>query len=141
MSLLEFEEKGDTQYVWFTDAKILDEAKTQEIGRGLMDFVERAASVGKKIAVDFRGVQFMSSAMIGKLILLNKAVKTSQTDLRLCNVSPNVMQVFRIMRLDKVFRFDIADGVETIEDPVPQPSRPPTDEVHTLTSRDDDAGG
>src|SRR5210317_2229009 len=110
MSLLEFEEKGDTLHVWFSDAKILDEAKTQEIGRGLMDFVELAASDGKRLAVDFRRVQFMSSAMIGKLILLNKAAKTSQVDLRLCNVSPNVMQVLKIMRLDKVFRLDTADG-------------------------------
>ena len=130
MASLHFEEKDDTLVATITDAKILDEAKTQEIGRGLMDFVELAASVRKRMAIDFRGVQFMSSAMIGKLILLNKAAKTSQVDLRLCNVSPIVMQVFRVMRLDRVFQFEAADGAETIADPVPKSNQPPADKAH-----------
>ena len=42
------------------------------------------------------------SAMIGKVILLNKKCKTDNVNLKLSNISPNVMEVFKIMRLNKV---------------------------------------
>ena len=102
MSSLKHEEKGDTLFVYLTDAKILDDATTHEIGKRLMDSVERAAHTAKRMAVDFRNVQFMSSAMIGKIILLNKKCKSSEVKLKLCNISPNVMEVFKLMRLNKV---------------------------------------
>ena len=130
MAALHFEEKDDTLVVCITDAKILDETTIHEISQGLMECVERAASVGKRMAVDFRNVQFISSAMIGRLLLLNKAVRAAQTELWLCNVSPNVMQVFRVTRLDKVFRFRAGDDPETVEAFGVTPNRQPAQGEH-----------
>lgn len=49
----------------FTDVKILDEGRIQEIGNSLLDICTHAKNAAKRLVVDFRGVQFMSSAMIG----------------------------------------------------------------------------
>lgn len=107
MSSLKSEQKGeagDVLVVYFTDAKILDEARIQQIGQEMMQKEgEAATSDSKKMLVNFQGVQFMSSAMIGKLVLLNKKSKKDQIDLKFCGISPNVLEVFKITRLNKVF--------------------------------------
>lgn len=109
MSSLKTQEIEEVLVVNFTDAKILDEARIQQIGQELMN---AAASAGqkKKMLLNFQGVQFMSSAMIGKLVLLNKKCKADEVVLKMCCISPNVLEVFKITRLNKVFEiFDDQD--------------------------------
>jgi anti-sigma B factor antagonist len=103
MSSLKSREEEGVLIVNFTDAKILDEARIQQIGAELMEMVT-AATQSKKMLLNFQGVQFMSSAMIGKLVLLNKKAKTAEIDLKFCTISPNVLEVFKITRLNKVFK-------------------------------------
>lgn len=100
MSTLQTKEEGDVLVVYFTDVKILDEARIQEIGRDLTALVGKTPS--GKMLLNFKAVTFMSSAMIGKIIQLNKKCKGADVDLRLCEISPNVMEVFKLMRLNKV---------------------------------------
>jgi anti-sigma B factor antagonist len=100
VSALRSEEKGEVLVVYFNDAKILDEAKIQLIGKELMEKVAEAKS--KKLVLNFQSVTFMSSAMIGKLILLNKKCKADDVKLKMCNISDNVMEVFKLMRLNKI---------------------------------------
>jgi anti-sigma B factor antagonist len=102
MSSLKSQEIEDVLVVYFTDAKILDEARIQQIGKELMEMAA-SASTSKKMVLNFQGVQFMSSAMIGKLVLLNKKCKSTEIDLKLCQISANVLEVFKITRLNKVF--------------------------------------
>jgi anti-sigma B factor antagonist len=101
MSSLKFQEIEDVLVVYFTDAKILDETRIAQIGQELMTAVGSASQ--KKMLVNFQGVQFMSSAMIGKLVLLSKKCKTDEVTLKLCCIQANVMEVFKITRLNKVF--------------------------------------
>lgn len=102
MSSLRTQVIEDVLVVYFTDAKILDEARITQIGQELMSAVASAGQ-NKKMVVNFQGVQFMSSAMIGKLVLLNKKCKTEEVVLKMCNISPNVLEVFKITKLNKVF--------------------------------------
>ncbi|MFV1964529.1 MAG: STAS domain-containing protein [Pirellulaceae bacterium] len=102
MSSLKSQVIEDVVVVCFTDAKILDEARIQQIGKEMAEMAA-SASTTKKMLVNFQGVQFMSSAMIGKLVLLNKKCKATEIDLKLCQISSNVLEVFKITRLNKVF--------------------------------------
>lgn len=97
---LRSEEKGEILVVYFNDAKILDEAKIQQIGNELMEKVGEAPNA--KLLLNFSNVTFMSSAMIGKVILLNKKSKGAKVNLKLCEISDNVMEVFKLMRLNKI---------------------------------------
>jgi len=101
-------EEGDVLVVFFTDAKILDEARIQEIGRELIDMVGTTPS--GKLLLNFKAVSFMSSAMIGKIIQLNKKCREAKVDLRLCEISDNVMEVFKLMRLNKVLNIQKDQG-------------------------------
>jgi anti-anti-sigma regulatory factor len=53
--------------------------------------------------LDMGGVAFMSSAMIGKIVLLNKTCKAKKTAMKICNISASVMEVFELTRLNKLF--------------------------------------
>ncbi|MGE3776172.1 MAG: STAS domain-containing protein [Pirellulaceae bacterium] len=109
MSSLRTQEVEEVLVVYFTDAKILDEARIQQIGTELMS-AAASASQKKKMVLNFQGVQFMSSAMIGKLVLLSKKCKNDQVVLKMCNISANVLEVFKITKLNKVFEiFDTED--------------------------------
>lgn len=94
--------------VGFTDSKILDSQRIEQVGKELQDCVPQA--IHKKLLLNFRGVSFMSSAMITKLVMLNKTCKAQGVALKFCEVSPNVMEVFKITKLNKLF--DIQEGEE-----------------------------
>ncbi len=122
---LRFHETPDKITIFFSDAKIVDENQIQEIGSGLLDICQRAASCSKRLIVDFRGVRFMSSAMLNKFLLLAKAAKQHSLDLRLSNLAPEMLEVFRITRLNRCFRFD-DDDPDLLGAGVPNPKPPNT---------------
>ena len=55
---------GEVLVVGFTDSKILDSQRIEQVGKDLMEAVNQATD--KKMLLNFRGVSFMSSAMITK---------------------------------------------------------------------------
>ena len=92
--------------IGFTDSKILDSQRIEQVGKELQAAVPQA--IHKKLLLNFRGVSFMSSAMITKLVMLNKSCKAQGVALKFCEVSPNVLEVFKITKLNKLF--DIQEG-------------------------------
>ena len=59
----------------------------------------------------------MSSAMITKLVMLNKTCKAQEVNLKFCEVSPNVLEVFKITKLNKLFdiQSDEAKAIASFE--------------------------
>src|SRR2546423_15697569 len=98
---LETEEIGDVTVVNFIDRKILDEQNIQKIGEDLFHLVD--AENRSKILLNFSNVEYLSSAALGKFITLNKKVQASGGKLVLCNIDPNIYEVFEITRLDRLF--------------------------------------
>ena len=57
-----------------------------------------------KVVIDFDGVEFISSAILGKLIKLNGRVVTDRHgDLKLCSLDERIAEVFKITGLDTLF--------------------------------------
>ena len=105
---LRIEQKPNALIADFADTKILDESRISQLGE------EFDALMGKlpacnRLVLDFTGVVFMSSAMIGKLIALNKACKQAKVDLRIRNVCAPIMGVFKVTRLNMLFKIGIGD--------------------------------
>jgi anti-sigma B factor antagonist len=118
---LRCEESIETVIVHFGVTKILDETQIQEIGKELFEVCHRAS--GKKMLVlDFDGVQLMSSAMIGKLVLVNKWTKEHRLRRNVIHVSKGVLEVFKISRLDPILRVNRGDDdQEPMGSMVPRP--------------------
>jgi anti-sigma B factor antagonist len=98
---LEVEDVGDVTVVNFTDRKILDEQNTQLIGEQLFSLVDESGR--KKILLNFGNVEYLSSAALGKLITLNKKLQAAGGKLILCNIDPQIYEVFEITKLNKLF--------------------------------------
>lgn len=98
---LEVSEVGDVTVVRFVDRKILDEANIQELGQELFDLVEKENR--QNLLLNFQSVEFLSSAALGKLITLEKKVKSHSGKLKLCEIRPQIYEVFAITRLNKLF--------------------------------------
>lgn len=98
---LEVEDIGDVTVVNFVDRRILDEQNIQVIGEQLFSLVDEVGR--KKILLNFGNVEFLSSAALGKLIALHKKLQAVGGRLILCNIDPEIYEVFEITRLDKFF--------------------------------------
>jgi anti-sigma B factor antagonist len=97
---LEVEDIGDVTVVNFVDKKILDEQNIQVIGEQLFRLVDDLGRT--KLLLNFGNVEYLSSAALGKLITLNKKVKGVGGKLVLCNIAPNIYEVFEITRLNNL---------------------------------------
>ena len=99
---LDIEEVGDVTIAKFIDRKILDENNIQIIGNQLFGLVDEEART--KIILDFSNVEYLSSAALGKLITMEKKVKTAKGKLRLCCIRPEIYEVFAITKLNRLFK-------------------------------------
>ena len=58
---------------------------------------------GVQITIDLRDVQSIASAVLGKLINFKKRAQAVQGTLKIENLHPDLVEIFRITRLDQVF--------------------------------------
>ncbi len=95
--------------VRFNDQRILDAGSIQQLGEDLFQLVE--AEGRDRLLLNFAEVEFLSSAALNRLIMLDKKVKESSGALKFCNICAGIMDVFAITRLDK--HFEILDDEST----------------------------
>ena len=88
--------------VTLAEQRILDELSISEIGKKLCDII--AQTPVPKMVIDFRNVTNMSSSALGMLITLHKRVREANGQLGLCNIQPAIEEVFKITRLNEIFR-------------------------------------
>lgn len=114
---LEVNEVGEVTVVHFRDRKIIEDLGIQELGQELFDLVE--VEDRKKLVLNFSSVDFLSSAALGKLITLDKKVKAQGGVLKLCNIRPEIYEVFAITRLNRIFdiKDDEADALAGFQGP------------------------
>jgi anti-sigma B factor antagonist len=99
---LRVEQVGDVSVVHFLDKRILDEPTIQAIAEQLFGLVDQDGR--RKLLLNFTSVEYMSSAALGKLINLHKKLTGLQGKLAMCNVIPQIFEVFAITKLDKIFK-------------------------------------
>lgn len=95
-------QREDVLLVRFKAPCINSDAMIARIGQELIRLADQANG---KLLLDFSGVSFVSSAMIGKLVLLKKS--RIKTDVRLSCISPSEQAreaLVGVVNLDKVFR-------------------------------------
>ncbi|MGB1929386.1 MAG: STAS domain-containing protein [Mariniblastus sp.] len=104
MTLINRFEGDNVLIVYFQDVRIIDDSRISSLGQELGELINNTSN--SRIILNFQNVGFMSSAMIGKLVLFGKKCKEAKVKLRLCTIGENVEEVFKLMRLNKVFDID-----------------------------------
>lgn len=91
---------GDVTVVFFMEARILDDATIQEVARELFAMADN--SYRPKIILNFENVDYLSSAVLGKIVAFHKKIKEAKGIAALCQIKPTIREVFKITKLDKV---------------------------------------
>ncbi len=93
--------QDDIMVVHFLDSRILDVMNINQIAQELFNIVEKKNYT--KLLLNMSNVEYLSSAVLAKLIALHKRLKELKGELRVCGVRDSIVEVFRITKLDKVF--------------------------------------
>src|SRR5688572_24726101 len=81
--------------VSFVNVEIFAADVIQGIGRELLSAADVASRIDMPLLLSFQGVENISSALIGKLVLLNRKAKTVGIKWKFSDMSPEVAEVFR----------------------------------------------
>ena len=93
----------DVTIVDFKISSILDSAAVEGIGTELYKLVDEQAL--RRIVVDFSGVRFLSSQMLGVLIAAHKKSAAIGGTIIFCGLRPELFKIFKIMKLEKLMTF------------------------------------
>jgi anti-sigma B factor antagonist len=87
--------------VEFRTSTLMDPPILESIQNDLVRLVEEEDR--RQVILDFERVQYVSSQAIGIIIQMNKKLKAlKHSMLVLCSVPPKIMEVLKILRLDKL---------------------------------------
>lgn len=101
-SALMIQRREDVSIVEFLDMNVTNGVTIERIRDELMEHIELVGH--PRIIISFAGVTHMSSALIGVVMAMHKKIAAAKGGLRLACVSPMVMEVLRMTRLDKVLK-------------------------------------
>ena len=91
---------GDAVVVNFLDHKIHATIAIADLGDELYEVAARPDC--RKLVLNFADVEFLSSAMFGKVLGLKKRMAAKDGCLRLCEINPNVRLMFKLTGLDRI---------------------------------------
>ena len=100
--LFELRIDDDVAIATLADKRYEDEKHIQRLGDAFFRLVDEQGR--RKIILNFKDVEFYSSAGLGKLITLNRKTGSVRGKLVLCGITDAIRETFEITKLDKLFR-------------------------------------
>ena len=115
MAIIKHLVKGEIRIISIDEVRLVDEAALQQCYRAIVDVLDKTEE--SCVVLHFGRVTFMSSAALGMLIRVTKRCKQYKIALKLCSITPDIRQVFKITGLDKIFDIqeDVAQAVQAFK--------------------------
>jgi anti-anti-sigma factor len=93
--------KDDVLSIRILDERLVDPEQLKRLFDDLYALLGKSEQ--RQVVLDFAPVKFMASAMLGKLVAFQKKCEEFRAKLKICSVSPQILEVFKITKLNKVF--------------------------------------
>ncbi len=100
---LQISTHGDVAVVSFAGGSIDALSGIEEMTSRLRTYI--GTEKPKKMVVDFTGVRFFTSQMLGVLVDIWRRLRDYGGRLLICGINPQLNRVFRITNLDRIFEF------------------------------------
>ncbi len=115
MAIIKHAAKGEIRVIAIDEVRLVDEMTIEQCYREIVDVLDKTEE--SHALLHFGRVTFMSSAALGMLIRVTKKCKEYKIALKLCNIAPDIRQVFKITGLEKVFDIheDVTQAVKAFE--------------------------
>jgi anti-sigma B factor antagonist len=106
--------EGDIAFVSFLKPNVSAVSDVEIMASDLRAFI--ADSRPKNLVIDFTGLKFFSSQVLGLLVDIWKRLKEFQAKMVICGINPDLSRVFKITNLDSLFEFypDKQSAVEAL---------------------------
>ena len=65
---------------------------------------------GKNLVLDLKGIEYIDSSGFGALLSILRNAKNNNSTFKICNISPDVMELVKLLQLHNVF--EIYDNVD-----------------------------
>jgi len=87
-----------------TKERLLEAPVIALLGEDLLKLIDRYPRLS--LILDLSDVAYLSSAFIGKLVALFKALSAAKGRMIVAGVRPSLMPLFQVTRLDKIMAFE-----------------------------------
>lgn len=104
--MINVEQIGDVVVISFSNDNKLNVTVTQRIKTEIIKII----SPNSKIILNLSGINYIDSTGFGMLLSVLRHCKNNNSTLKLCNITPEVMELIRLLQLQVVF--DIRGGVD-----------------------------
>ena len=101
MEVIKQEIKDEVRIISIDPARLVDTEIIDQCYREVAAALDKSDE--SNVLLDFSRVNFMSSMGLGMLVRVNKRCKEYKISLRLCGISPDIMEVFKITGMNKLF--------------------------------------
>jgi anti-anti-sigma factor len=98
---LTVEEKAGVTVVHFRDHQNFSEQFLDQLGEELYCVAD--ADQCNRLLISFSGVGFLSSAAIGKLVMVRKRLNARGGEVKLCDLIPHIQDLFMLTNLNSLF--------------------------------------
>lgn len=114
---LTVEQIGDVTVATFTRPTIRDEGPVRLIDEQLAGLIR--GREGPRLLLDFSQVEYLSSALLGKLAGFGAGIIKAGGRLALCGLRPEIYRLFEVTRLDRKFEMypDRQQAVQSLARP------------------------
>jgi anti-sigma B factor antagonist len=102
-NIVEITGEESAAIVAFKTASISNMEEIAAASKQIKEFIEEKHP--KEVVVDFEGVKFFSSAVLGLLLDIRAKLKTYDGEVVISAINPQLYRVFKITHLDKIFKF------------------------------------
>ena len=115
LKVIDIVSDGEISFVSFLVPSISSVGDVEVMGKALRGFI--ADNRPMKIVVDFSGLKFFSSQVLGLLVEAWKRLKEYDGSVVISGINPELSRVFKITNLDSLFDFypDKESAVKGIE--------------------------
>jgi anti-sigma B factor antagonist len=101
--IIEINRQADVLIISFVQSSICGAAGVDEITNQIRTLID--ADKPEKLIIDFEGVKFFSSQVLGLLVDTWRRLSEYQGQMLLSGINPQINRVFKITNLDKIFQF------------------------------------
>ena len=115
MAIIKHVVNGEIRIISIDAVRFVDGVAIDQCYREIVDVLDKTEE--SCVVLHFGRVNFMSSAALGMLVRVNKKCKEYKIDLKLCNITPDIRQVFKITGMEKVFAIhdDVSQAMDTFK--------------------------
>ncbi len=105
--MLKSEKRNGVEILSFENVSKLNILVAQSLKEEMAQYLNKS---GKNLVLNLEGIEYIDSSGFGALLSILRNAKNNNSSFKICNVSPDVMELIKLLQLHNVF--EIYDNVE-----------------------------